>query len=101
MPTREIDLDDRDDQLIERLVATGRYGNANEVMRAGLSLLEQRAREDEEKLRRLRDLAGESFASLDRGEGTTLEGNQALADFIGKLGRRAARREKSQRQGGE
>ena len=60
-------------------------------MRAGLRLLERESKENEEKLSALRSLASEAFASLDRGERTTLEGEQQLADFIGRLGRRAAK----------
>lgn len=92
MPTRNVNLTDHYDHLVANLVASGRYKNASEVMRAGLRLLEQESREDEEKLNVLRSLASEAFAALDRGEGTRLEGDQQLADFIGGLGRRAADR---------
>jgi len=92
MPTRNINLTDHYDQFVDRLIASGRYKNASEVMRAGLRRLEQQAKEDEEKLAMLRGLASEAFASLDRGEGTRLEGDQQLADFIGGVGRRAAKR---------
>jgi hypothetical protein len=53
--------------------------------------LEQQAKDDEEKLKALRALAAEAFGSLDRGQGTTLDGDQRLADFIGKLSLRASR----------
>ena len=92
MPTRNINLTDHYDQLVEGLIASGRYKNASEVLRAGLRLLEQQAREDEQKLATLRDLATEAFDALDRGEGTTLEGDQQLAEFIGGIGRRVAKR---------
>jgi antitoxin ParD1/3/4 len=62
--------------------------------------LEQQAKEDEEKLEALRALAAEAFGSLDRGQGTALEGDQRLADFIGKRGRRAVARA-SRATGGE
>jgi antitoxin ParD1/3/4 len=92
MPTRNVNLTDHYDHLIQALIASGQYKNASEVMRAGLRLLEQEAREDEEKLVVLRRLASEAFDSLDRGEGARLEGDQELADFIGAIGRRAAKR---------
>jgi antitoxin ParD1/3/4 len=92
MPTRNVNLTDHYSRFVEGLIASGRYKNASEVMRAGLRLLEQQAMEDEAKLGVLRSLASEAFASLDRGEGTALEGDQQLADFIGQLGRRAAGR---------
>ena len=95
MPTRSVNLTDHYNHFVESLIASGRYKNASEVMRAGLRLLEQESKENEEKLSALRSLASEAFASLDRGEPTTLEGEQQLADFIGRLGRRAAKRARS------
>jgi antitoxin ParD1/3/4 len=92
MPKHNVNLTDHYDQFVESLVASGRYTNASEVMRAGLRLLERESKEDEEKLRVLRSLASEAFASLDGAEGTRIEGDQQLADFIGKIGRRAAKR---------
>lgn len=92
MPTRNVNLTDHYSHFVENLIASGRYKNASEVMRAGLRLLEQESKEDEAKLSVLRRLASEAFASLDRGQGATLEGNQQLADFIGGIGRRAAKR---------
>lgn len=92
MPTRNVNLTDHYDHFVESLIASGRYKNASEVMRAGLRLLEQESKEDQEKLSVLRSLASEAFGSLDRGEGTRLEGDQELEDFIGGIGRRAASR---------
>jgi len=92
MPTRNVNLTDHYNDFVRRLIASGRYENASEVMRAGLRLLEQQGREDEEKLDALRGLAAEAFDALDRGEGIAIEGREQLADFIGKIGRRAAKR---------
>ena len=92
MPTRNVNLTDHFNHFVENLIASGRYKNASEVMRAGLRLLEQESREDEEKLSVLRSLASDAFGALDRGEGTTLEGDQPLEDFIGGIGRRVAKR---------
>ena len=52
MATRNIVLTERHQKTIERLVATGRYQNASEVLREGLRLLEQREAEDEAEARR-------------------------------------------------
>src|SRR5690554_3939667 len=100
MPTRNVNLTDHYDRFVEVLIASGRYKNASEVMRAGLRLLERESAEDEEKLAVLRNLASEAFNALDRGEGTRLEGEQELQDFIGRIGRRAASRP-SRRNGGD
>jgi len=91
MPTRNVNLTDRYDDFIASLIASGRFKNASEVMRAGLRLLEQETREDEEKLSMLRSLASEAFASIDRGEGTVLGGDQQLRDFISGIGLRVAK----------
>ena len=40
MPTRNVVLTDSQTDLIERLIADGRYQNASEALRAGLRLLE-------------------------------------------------------------
>ncbi len=50
---------------------------------------------DEEKLTILRGLAAEAFDELDRGEAIVIAGEDALAAFIGRIGRRAARRVKN------
>tara|TARA_R110002020_G_scaffold233050_26_gene444821 strand:- start:4607 stop:4864 length:258 start_codon:yes stop_codon:yes gene_type:complete len=41
MVTRNVVLTETQDQLIQALVASGRFQNASEAMRAGLRLLEQ------------------------------------------------------------
>ncbi len=46
MPTRNINLTDHLDQFVEDRVTSGRYGNASEIVREGLRLLEQREQED-------------------------------------------------------
>jgi antitoxin ParD1/3/4 len=92
MPTRHVELTDHQHHFVENLIAAGRYKNASEVLSAGLRLLEQDSKEDEIKLSALRGLASEAFAALDRGEGTALEGEQQLDDFISRLGQRVANR---------
>jgi antitoxin ParD1/3/4 len=99
MPTRNVNLTDHYDRLVEDLIASGRYKNASEVMRAGLRLLERESLEDEQKLAALRRLATEAFDSLDRGEGTSLEGEQDLREFLRGVGLRAAS-QASRRNGG-
>ena len=68
MPTRNVVLTERQEELIESLVKSGRYQNASEVLRDGLRLVGQREAEDAAKLEALRAAAGVGIAALDRGE---------------------------------
>lgn len=90
MPTRNINLTDHYHELVEELVASGQYQNASEVIRAGLHLLEKRAREDEEKVKLLRSLAQEGFSQLDQGKGLVLNGEDELREAVTRIGKRAA-----------
>ena len=51
MVTRNVVLTDAQSELIEQLVASGRYQNASEALRAGLRLLER----EEHEVAALRD----------------------------------------------
>lgn len=51
MPTRNVVLTDSQTDLIDRLIADGRYQNASEALRAGLRLLER----EEAEMTALRD----------------------------------------------
>ncbi len=61
-------LTERQQELIENLVESGRYQNASEVLREGLRLVEQREAEDVGKLQALQAAAGVGVTALDRGE---------------------------------
>jgi antitoxin ParD1/3/4 len=91
MPTRNINLTEHYDQFVDELVLSGTYKNASEVMRAGLRLLEQQSRTDEEKLALLRKAAAEGFDALDQGQGISLSDKEELARFISRIGRRAGK----------
>jgi len=81
------------------LVTSGRFKNASEVMRAGLHLLEQHAREEEEKIALLRSLADEGFRDPDQGRGLVLDDEEQLGEFIRRVGRRAATKAKNRKPG--
>ncbi len=99
MPTRNINLTDHYDQFVEGLVSSGRFKNASEVMRAGLRLLEEHSREAEEKLALLRSLAAEGFRELDQGEGTRIDSEQELRQFICQIGDRAGEQVRNRKRG--
>lgn len=90
MPSRNVNLTDYHDEFVNELVTSVEFSSASEVMRAGLRLLEQQAREDDEKLALLRSMASDAFHALDRGEGIAIQSEQQLAEFTGQTGRRVA-----------
>ena len=89
MPTRNVVLTERQEELIETLVKSGRYQNASEVLRDGLRLVEQREAEDKVKLKALRAAARVGVAALDRGEfkefGTIEDLQSYLSDLSEKV----------------
>jgi antitoxin ParD1/3/4 len=79
---KTISLTDRDDQFIGDQVATGAFGNASEVIRAGLHLLEQKQLE----LAALRQKIAEGDAAYARGDFVRYaEPGQLAADLKAKL----------------
>lgn len=91
MPTRNINLTEHYDKFVEDQVDAGKYKNASEVLRAGLRLLEEQTRTDEQKLKLLRKLAAEGFRELDQGQGLAVSSADELRTVIGNIGRRAAK----------
>ena len=67
MPTRNVVLTDHQAELVEQLVASGRYQNASEVLRDGLRLIENREAEDGARLAALREAARAGMADIDAG----------------------------------
>lgn len=89
MPTRNVVLSDHQQALVEALVQSGRYQNASEVLREGLRLVEQRERREDARLAALRQAASQGWADVAAGRFADVA-DDALEDFIGQLGRRAA-----------
>jgi antitoxin ParD1/3/4 len=85
MPTRNVVLTERQEELIEALVKSGRYQNASEVLRDGLRLVEQREAEDESKLKALRAAARVGVSALDRGEFKEFESIRDLQAYLNDL----------------
>jgi antitoxin ParD1/3/4 len=70
LPTRNVVLTDHQADLVERLVSSGRYQNASEVLREGLRLVEDQEAEAKARIKALRDAARNSPAELNRHLGT-------------------------------
>jgi antitoxin ParD1/3/4 len=88
MPT-SIALTSHFESLTQQLVASGRYNNVSEVVRDGLRLLESRVQEEAAKLVALRDAAKIGTDAIERGDFTTLENDQDIANVIRQAGERA------------
>ena len=85
MPTRNINLTDRLDGFIDRQVNAGHYGNASEIVREALRLLEERDQERKAKLKFLRRAAKQGFDEIDQGKGVVLKGRNAIDRFIADI----------------
>ena len=94
MPTRNVVLSEHQHELVEALVHSGRYQNASEVLREGLRLIEERDRIEEAKLKALKQAARQGWADVSAGRYADVADDQ-LDDFVGQLGRRAARQAKT------
>lgn len=85
MRTRNVVLTERQEELIEVLVKSGRYQNASEVLRDGLRLVEQREAEDAGKLKALRAAARVGLGALDRGEFKEFRSIEDLQAYLNDL----------------
>lgn len=85
MPTRNVVLTDRQAELVERLVKSGRYQNASEVLRDGLRLVERREAEDEAKLRALRAAVQVGIDDMAAGRYRSFASPEELDDYILRL----------------
>ena len=67
MPTRNVNLTEALDAFVEQAVASGRYGNASEVVRDALRRLETGIAEDSARLAVLEAAINEGLADHDAG----------------------------------
>ena len=85
MPTRNINLTEHLDHFVERQVSSGRYGNASEIVREALRLLEDQEQERHVKLKALRQAAKQGLDEIDQGQGIILKGKKAIREFVAEL----------------
>ncbi len=74
MVTRNVVLTDTQSNLVDRLVASGRYQNASEALRAGLRLLER----EESELAELRARLMSGIEEVRRGDLAEGSGEDAI-----------------------
>ena len=67
MPTRNVVLTDQQTEFIKRLVSSGRYQNASEVLREGIRLIERQELENEAHLKALREAPKTGIADMESG----------------------------------
>lgn len=78
---KTVSLTSKDDQFITAQVDAGEFGNASEVVRAGLRLLER----EQIKLAALRQTIAEGDADIARGDFQTYEAGQLAARLKANL----------------
>jgi antitoxin ParD1/3/4 len=93
MPTRNVVLTEHQEaELVERLVASGRYQNASEVLREGLRLIEARDAEDQARLKALREAARVGIADIEAGRFRSFDDPESLGRHLGKVADAAIRK---------
>lgn len=95
MPTRNIVLTDHQETLLERLVSSGRYQNASEVLREGLRLVERQEAEDKARLRALRDAARLGIEDVEAGRVHDLTSSGEVRAHLNSLAQRTVARSRA------
>jgi antitoxin ParD1/3/4 len=85
MPTRNVVLTDHQAELIEKLVESGRYQNASEVLREGLRLVESREVEDRVRLEALRQAVQVGIDDLEAGRYREFNSFADLDGYLSKV----------------
>ncbi|MBF0562470.1 MAG: type II toxin-antitoxin system ParD family antitoxin [Alphaproteobacteria bacterium] len=85
MPTRNFVLTDHQAALIERLVQSGRYQNASEVLRDGLRVIERQESEHAARLEALREAARIGMADIETGRFEAFTDVESLGRHLGAL----------------
>jgi putative addiction module CopG family antidote len=91
MPIRHVELTEDQDRFVVEQVDRHGYLTADEVIRAGLRLLEERTRFRTEAIRSLERLAAPAIADLDAGLGIVLSDDSEIDAYIDEVGRRLDR----------
>ena len=90
MPTRNVVLTEHQASLIERLVTSGRYQNASEVLREGLRMVEQREKEDANRLQALREAMELGMADFEAGRYKQFDTQESLRAHLKSIVAKAA-----------
>ena len=94
MPTRNVVLTDHQEEFVARLVATGHYQNASEVLREGLRLVQRRDAEDRARLQALRAAAREGINDAKAGRHKSFDSAASLRAHLLDIGTHAIAHER-------
>ncbi|HET98018.1 MAG TPA: type II toxin-antitoxin system ParD family antitoxin [Desulfurivibrio alkaliphilus] len=89
MPTRNVVLTTHQSLFVEKLVSSGRYQNASEVLREALRLIEWREKENEARLAALRAAAQTGVADMEAGHYHTFTDHDRLHRHLASLAEQA------------
>ena len=96
METQTIELSERESEFVRRSVLEGRYKDPNEVVEAGLRLLEEREEEERLQLERLRAEVQKGMDDLEAGRYTEVNSPEELQALFDKVKQEVSRRLESQ-----
>lgn len=82
MPKRSVLLTEHQERVIEKLVETGRYQDASDVVREGLRLVEERESNDAAKLDALRQAIDAGIDAVDRGDYKQFDSIEELERYL-------------------
>jgi antitoxin ParD1/3/4 len=88
MPTRNVVITDHQADLVDRLVKSGRYQNASEVLRDGLRLVEMHEAEDRARLKALREAARVGIEDLEEGRFKSFVDAEDLGQHLAGIARK-------------
>lgn len=91
MPTQNVNLPTHFKKFVEMNVRTGRFGNASEVVRAGLRLLEHEQTLRQLKIQRLRESARAGIDDVAAGRFEDLPASE-ISRHLEKISRSALRK---------
>ena len=92
MSTRNVVLTDYHDKVIDRLVKSGKYQNASEVIREGVRLVHDREKAQAAKLKALREAAQKGFEAIENGDYFEFTSRQQIRDHLEKVAKKARSR---------
>lgn len=93
MATRNIVLTDHQSQIVDHLVASGRYQNASEVLRAGLRMVEEAESLYITKMNDLRGAIDAGQKDLEAGRTRTFTGDE-FATYLSQRAEQAIRKKR-------